>query len=237
MNDLQTIFTEVPGRYDFINKAMTWGQDSRWRRDAARECLVCGSRRLLDLCCGTGDLSIEIARQAEDGTEITGLDFSGPMLEIAASKSAKCARTIEWRSGNAASLPFPDSHFDCVGISFGFRNLTFENPGSERHLAEILRVLKPAGRLVIVETSQPEHGLIRALYHAHLSCFAGVVGAFLSGKKSAYQYLARSARSYFTRHELETLLLNAGFAKVESKPRMFGAVLITSATKPQSVSY
>lgn len=167
---LHQIFTTVTSRYDLINHVITLGLDRRWRRQAARECLDLQPKRILDLCCGTGDLAINLAQLSGNDTEITGVDYSQPMLEIAIKKSESAGekRKIRFIRGNAASLPFPEGCFDCVGISFAFRNLTYCNPLAERHLAEVLRVLKNDGRYVILETSQPPSKPVWALYHLYL---------------------------------------------------------------------
>ena len=167
---LQRMFTIVPPRYDLINHLITLGLDNRWRRKAAIECLTSHPGRVLDLGCGTGDLIIAIARVSANDAEFTGIDYSQPMLEIAARKTELLARgrNISFIYGDAASLPFPDGYFDCVGISFAFRNLTYKNPLAQLHLSEVRRVLSTGGRYVIVETSQPKSKLIRKIFHLYL---------------------------------------------------------------------
>ncbi len=151
---LHRMFTAVPRRYDLINHIITWGLDKRWRWKAARECLTLQPGKVLDLCCGTGDLAINLARLTKNNVELTGIDYSQPMLEIATKKAEPLARgrKVSFIHGDAANLPFPDGYFDCVGISFAFRNLTYKNPLAQRHLAEVLRVLIPGGGYVIVAT-------------------------------------------------------------------------------------
>jgi len=226
------IFTAVPGRYDLINRVITLGLDRRWRRRAARECLASQPRRVLDLCCGTGDLAIDLARPTRGSLEITGIDFSPPMLEIAATKAAKSGGDeISFIHGDIASLPFPDGHFDCAGISFAFRNLTYRNPLTRQYLAEIRRVLAGNGRFVIVETSQPGCRLIRKLFHLYLRGFAFPVARRLSGNRAAYHYLADSASRFFTDDEVEEMLLAAGFRRVSHRPLFFGAAAVHTAVK------
>ncbi len=124
---LYDMFTALPGCYDLINRVITGGFDEQWRREAARECLTARPGKVLDLCCGTGDLVINLARLAEDNVELTGIDYSQPMLALATKKAELLARRrkISFAYGNAANLPFPDGYFDCIGISFAFRNLTY----------------------------------------------------------------------------------------------------------------
>ena len=230
---LHGMFTAVPRRYDLVNHVITWGRDSSWRRQAARECLTTRPRRVLDLCCGTGDLAINIARFAVKDTEITGVDYSQPMLEIAGEKAARSgvSDNLSLVHGDVADLPFPDGYFDSIGISFAFRNLTYKNPLTEKYLAEIMRVLAPGGRFVIVESSQPKPRLVRALFHLYLRIFVANVGNWLSGNRGAYQYLAESARRFYSPDEVKDLLLKAGFGKFSYRPLLLGAAGIYTATR------
>lgn len=230
---LHRIFTAVPRRYDLINGVITFGLDQRWRHEAAKECLVSHPRRVLDIGCGTGDLAINLARLADDGVALIGLDYSRPMLEIATRKAVRLAkkRKITFIYGDAANLPFPDGYFDGVGISFAFRNLTYKNPLTSRHLAEVLRVLSPGGRYVIVESSQPKSKLLRKLYHLYLRWFVRPVGYLLSGNKGAYSYLAESATRFYTAEEVKGMLLAAGFRQVSFRRLFFGAAALHIAVK------
>ena len=231
---LHGMFTAVPPRYDRINRTITWGLDVRWRRRAAQAGLEDHPRRLLDLGCGTGDLAIEFARRADAGVEVFGLDYSAPMLERARRKAkrAGCEDRITFVHGTADAMPFPDHHFDAVGISFAFRNLTYRNPLRDPHLAEVLRVLRPGGRYVIVESSQPESTWIRALAHLYLRAFIGPVAGWLSGQPAAYRYLAESARRYYNAAEVKALLEGAGFVSVRHRPLLLGAAALHVAFRP-----
>ena len=230
---LYRIFVAVPRRYDLINHVITCGFDKRWRRQAARECLASPPGRMLDLCCGTGDLAISIVRLAENNVELTGNDYSQPMLKIAVKKSKSLVGRgrIIFTDGDAANLPFPEGHFDCVGISFAFRNLTYQNPLARRHLDEVLRVLSTGGRFVIVETSQPKSKLLRELYHLYLRQLVFRLGYLLSANRVAYHYLAESAARFYTAEEVEEMLVAAGFRQVSCRRLFFGAVAIHVAVK------
>ncbi len=230
---LQRMFTEVPPRYDLINSVVTWGFDRRWREKAAQECLKHEPKRVLDLCCGTGDLAVTVCRLEERGVRVVGLDYSPPMLEIARQKAAFLAgdRYISFIHGDAASLPFPDASFDCVGISFAFRNLTYKNPLFRQHLTEVYRVLTAEGRYVIVETSQPDSRLFRRIFHWYLRWFVRRVGFWLSGNRGAYNYLAESAANFYTAEEVENMLLEAGFREVRYRPLFYGVAGIHIAVK------
>ncbi len=230
---LYGMFTAVPHRYDLVNHVITLGLDKRWRWKAARECLASQPGKVLDLCCGTGDLAINIARLAENGVELTGVDYSRPMLAIATQKAELLAkgRKISFTCGDAANLPFPDGYFDGIGISFAFRNLTYKNPLAQRHIAEILRILSTGGKCVIVETSQPRLKLIRKLFHLYLRWFVFGLGYLLSGNRGAYHYLAESAARFYTAEELKEILVTAGFSQVSFRPLFFVAVGIYVAVK------
>lgn len=230
---LHRMFTAVPPRYDLINHVITLGLDNCWRRKAARECLSSHPGKVLDLGCGTGDLAISIARMSEPDVEVAGVDYSRPMLEIAARKAKRLApaKNISFILGDVASLPFPDGHFACAGISFAFRNLTYKNPSTNRHLAEVCRVLKEGGRFVIVETSQPESRLIRTIYHLYLRWFVFWLGYLISGNKGAYHYLAESASRFYNSGEVKEMLISAGFREVSFHPLLLGAAGIHVAVK------
>jgi len=227
------MFSDVPPHYDLINSVITWNMDKRWRRLAAMTCLVSKPIRILDLCCGTGDLAINIARLADYPVEIQGMDYSLPMLERAERKAIRLAGKISLKfiRGEADNLPFASAYFDCIGISFAFRNLIYKNPLSSVHLSEILRVLKTGGRLVIVESSQPKSRIIRTLDHFYFKWYVAKVGNWLSGNKGAYQYLASSASSFYTPEELKDLLIKSGFKTVSCLPLFFGAAGIHVAVR------
>jgi len=230
---LHGMFTAVPPRYDLINRAITLGMDNHWRRLAAMTCLASKPSRVLDLGCGTGDLSINLAILAGEGVAITGLDYSLPMLERAREKAVRAGvgERVKFVNGNATQAPFPDGYFDCVGVSFAFRNLTYKNPLRLPHLAEVLRLLKNNGQYVIVESSQPGDRVIRALFHLYLRSFVAPVGMALSGNKDAYRYLADSASRFYTPGEVRDMLLAAGFREVNYHPLFLGAAGIHVATK------
>ena len=230
---LYCIFTDIPPRYDLINHIITWGLDRHWRWLAARECITSQPKKVLDLCCGTGDLALNIARLSGSGIAISGIDYSQPMLEIAAHKAEKLGlgKRVSFLYGDVASLPFPDNYFDCIGISFAFRNLTYKNPQVKQYLAEIHRVLRPEGRFIVIETSQPRSVIIRKLFHIYLRCFVFRIGYLLSGNRGAYRYLAESAANYFTPAELKELLHASVFRDIRFQPLFMGAAGICIATK------
>jgi demethylmenaquinone methyltransferase/2-methoxy-6-polyprenyl-1,4-benzoquinol methylase len=230
---LHSIFTAVPDRYDLINRIFTWGQDAKWRLKTARLCLSTQPVKILDLCCGTGDLAITLAQLAPSSAQVVGLDYSPPMLEKATAKAARVQlkAKLDFIHGDVGDLPFPDEYFDCIGISFAFRNLTYKNPNTPRYLSEIVRVLKNGGQFVIVESSQPPNKLFRILDHFYLRTFVRWMGTYLSKNKAAYVYLTESASKFYTAEELSDLLAQSGFNAVTVKRLLFGATAIHVAIK------
>jgi demethylmenaquinone methyltransferase/2-methoxy-6-polyprenyl-1,4-benzoquinol methylase len=155
------------------------------------------------------------------------------MLEIAKAKASLSAKgkSICFTVADVARLPFADNHFDCIGISFAFRNLTFKNPLTPTYLNEILRVLKPGGRFVIVESSQPPSPFIRFLDHLYLRLWVFPAGYLISGDKGAYRYLAESARHFYSAGEMQEFLVKAGFKQAAAKMLFFGAAAVYTAEK------
>lgn len=232
-NHLREMFAGIVGGYDTINHVMAWGMDKGWRRRAAAACIAAGANRVLDLGCGTGDLTKDIIYLAGNETGVVGFDGSYPMLEIACQKTESRGgnKRVSFVCGDAANLPFSEGSFGCMGLSFTFRNLTFEHPLAERHLAELLRVLHPGGQCVILETSQPTSPLIRWFFHLYLRFFVAVVGRLLSGQQGAYHYLAESTSRFYTVAATRKLLITAGFRQVSYRPLFFGAAGIWVAVK------
>jgi demethylmenaquinone methyltransferase/2-methoxy-6-polyprenyl-1,4-benzoquinol methylase len=227
------MFDAVPARYDLLNRLLTLGLDERWRRRAAWHCLAARPTRVLDLCCGTGDLALRLAAQAPAGVQVVGLDYSTEMLRVARNKATRSStgEAVRFLEGDAADLPFADGRFDAVGIAFAFRNLTWRNPLRDRALSEVRRVLRPGGVFSIVETSQPRNRAWRAGFHAYLGTVVAALGSRLSGEGGAYRYLAQSARSFFTDAEVCDMLAGAGFADVRVERLLGGVAAVHLATK------
>jgi demethylmenaquinone methyltransferase/2-methoxy-6-polyprenyl-1,4-benzoquinol methylase len=230
---LHRFFAAVHRRYDLINRLITLGLDERWRRLAARECLRAAPARVLDLCCGTGDLALRLARMAPRGVEVVAADYSAPMLRLARRKAAeaKLGGRVSFVVADAASLPFAEGHFDAVGIAFAFRNLCYRNPLRDRHLAEMRRVLAPGGVCVIVESSQPARFLVRAAYHCYLRSVVGPLGGLISGHGGAYRYLAESAANFDGPGDVSRLLMESGFREVRYRSLALGVAALHAATK------
>ncbi len=221
---LYKIFTAVPPSYDLINRIFTLRLDEKWRKQAAGECLAEKPGRVMDLCTGTGDLAVRLAKVTDGKVEITGYDYSQPMLDLAKKKSEKAGCTnVKFIQGDAATMPFTDDYFDAIGIAFAFRNLTFKNHDTARFLKEIHRVLRPGGRFVIIESSQPQWPWLRALFRIYTRFFVYPVGSLVSGNKGAYKYLSYSVIHYYKPEEISELLKGYGFSEVTFK-RLSGGI-------------
>jgi demethylmenaquinone methyltransferase/2-methoxy-6-polyprenyl-1,4-benzoquinol methylase len=207
---VRAMFDRIAPVYDAMNHVMTAGLDRRWRRLTAQAVVRPGDR-VLDACCGTGDLAVA-ARGA--GGVVTGLDFSEPMLERARKKSHE----IEWRQGDLLALPFEDGTFDAATVGFGVRNLT----DLERGLAELRRVLRPGGRLAVLEITRPR-GLLTPFYRLWFDGVVPLLGKVLPGG-SAYTYLPASVRRFPGPEELAELVRAAGFEDV--RWRTFGGGIV-----------
>ncbi|UCG37728.1 MAG: ubiquinone/menaquinone biosynthesis methyltransferase [bacterium] len=219
------MFADVPDTYDLVNRLVTFRRDEAWRSMAARRILRDGPKLVLDLGCGTGDLFRYLGRGLGDGKRVVGADFSAPMLQAARRKvlAAGIGQQVRLVCADAADLSFPDDSFDAVGLAFSFRNLVWRNPHRDRYLAEIHRVLRPGGKVVIVESSRPRWRPMGVVFDGYLRLVVPVVGGWLSGARGAYRYLSESARSFHSPEELSSLLSEAGFRRVGFR-RLLGGV-------------
>lgn len=227
---LKEFYKKIYVRYDLVNRIFTFGQDKNWRKKAVAECLGNAPGKILDICTGTGDLIIEISKSAPEGVSLTGYDFSAEMLEKAREKSAEVGK-IEFTEGNVAEMPFADNFFDTVGITFGIRNLVYENSNADKHLAEIHRVLRLNGRLVILESSKPDNRLWRFFNGIYLQFILPYLGGILSGNLKAYRYLAKSSKNYYSRKEMAKILEKGGFLIIRNRPLFLGSVMLLVAEK------
>ena len=182
---VRAMFSGIARRYDLLNHLLSGNVDKRWRRRTARaleSCLVEGAR-VLDVACGTGDLSLVLDEAGE--ASVIGLDFCRPMLEIARHKADEISRPVPFVEGDALRLPFEDETFDAVTIAFGLRNLA----GVADGLRELRRVLKQGGRLAVLEFSSPVVPGFRALVRFYFTRVLPRIGGLVSGSRGAYEYL------------------------------------------------
>jgi len=206
------MFDRISPRYDLLNTLLSGGLDARWRRSAAAATRLGSAGSALDVACGSGRLTLELALRAKSG-RVVGLDFSPGMLD----RARRDNQGIEFIEGDALELPFADGEFDAVTIAFGLRNLA--DPG--RGMAEMARV---ARRMVVLEFVKPPPTFIGAVYRFHLRRVLPTVGSLVSGDAAAYRYLSDTVDSYRTGAELAELALASGWRSVEFKGLTFGTV-------------
>lgn len=213
------MFGCISRRYDLANHILSCGIDLYWRERAAN--IVAGWRpaKIVDLATGTGDLALALQKKLPHA-EVTGVDFLPEMLELAQRKGVR--RTI---LADAMKLPFADSSFDCVTISFGLRNM--EN--CERAIDEMSRVLRPGGHLLVLEFSLPRTSLMRAVYRFYLHRWVPLLGSFLTKKKSAYDYLGDSIEKFPSGHAMTALIEGSGFRAALHQPLSCGIATIYTA--------
>jgi len=215
---IREMFTRIAPRYDLLNHVLSANVDRLWWRRAARTfapILDKPGARVLDLCCGTGDMAFRLRRQGKEA-RITGADFSHAMLVLASRKTSP-SRPVEWIEADALSLPFPDRSFDLVTSAFGFRNLADYDAG----LGEILRVLRPGGECGILEFSEPE-GPLGRLYDVYFQSVLPRIGRLISGNHGAYSYLPASVERFPRPQELLARMRSAGFRNASWTAYTFG---------------
>jgi len=218
---LHSFYGDIHASYDRVNRIFTFGRDRSWRRQASKELLKSGPDSVLDLCTGTGDFVLELAGQADHSAreiKLTGFDFSSDMLKEARRKQAELYQEINplpinFIEGDAGKMPFEDGSFDSMGITFGIRNLVYENSNASGHLSEMNRVLRAGGELVVLESSKPVNPLWRVFNNFYLRFILPYLGGLISGNMKAYQYLATSSKNYYTREEMGKILHDAGLEK------------------------
>ena len=223
---VNSMFARIAGRYDAANHLLSGGVDFWWRQRLVRSVHDARPGAVLDLATGSGDVAFALADGLPRGTAITGMDFCQPMLDEAVKKGAANPRwsQIEFRQGDALALPLPDRSYDAVTISFGLRNM------ADRHqaLGEMRRVLRPGGRLFVLEFSQP-YFWFRPFYYAYLKLVLPANAAVVTGDRSAYEYLCGSIELFPDRAGITAEILRAGFGSVRAIPLTFGIVALHEA--------
>jgi demethylmenaquinone methyltransferase/2-methoxy-6-polyprenyl-1,4-benzoquinol methylase len=218
---VREMFTSIAPRYDLLNHVLSFNVDRVWWRRTAqtfRYILIRPDARVLDLCCGTGDMAFALQRLAgKSSAQIVGADFSHAMLRHAALKSAHRAAAPAWIEADALNLPFPDSHFDLVTSAFGFRNLADYDAG----LREITRVLRPGGECGILDFGEPK-GIMGALYRIYFKQVLPRVGTVISGVRGPYAYLPASVERFPSPEEMLGRMKKSGFAEASWTPYTFG---------------
>jgi demethylmenaquinone methyltransferase/2-methoxy-6-polyprenyl-1,4-benzoquinol methylase len=221
---VRAMFTSIAPRYDLLNHLLSFNIDRMWWRRTARSfrhILARPDAHILDLCCGTGDMTYALRRQAgKSSSQMLGADFSHAMLQRAAAKSSAAAQNGSrpgWIEADALRLPFPDAHFDLITSAFGFRNLADYDAG----LSEIVRLLRPGGECGILDFGEPK-GAMGALYRVYFKQVLPRVGTMISGVRGPYAYLPASVERFPAPEEMLQRMRRAGLAEVMWTPYTFG---------------
>jgi len=220
------MFGRIANRYDLLNHLLSANVDKRWRRIVAtkvRDKLSSSRTRVLDVACGTGDLSLTLFETT--GARVVGTDFCRPMLAVAAGKIPSQVRLIE---GDALRLPFRSGSFDAVTIAFGLRNLS----SVENGLAELCRVLKPGGWVAVLEFSRPSNAMFRAFYGLYFRKVLTVLGGAISCSLNAYAYLPASVQKFPDQDQLALLMGQAGFDQVDYQNLTGGIAALHMGRRP-----
>ena len=220
---VRTMFGSIAGAYDRNNRIHSFGRDQAWRRAAVRLAAVGPEDRVLDVACGTGDLAEAFA--AAGPAEVLGVDFAEPMIERARAKAARKRGRPRptYRIADALDLPFDAGRFDVVSIAFGIRNVS----DPRRGLREFRRVLRPGGRLVVVEFSEPRQPVLRALNRFYTRRLMPWTATLIARDRSgAYRYLPRSIETFLDREAMCDALRDAGFGRVEMRAMTFGVCVV-----------
>lgn len=222
------MFDDIAFRYDFLNRFLSAGIDIRWRKKAIRELAMLKPQSILDVATGTADVAIMAAGILQP-KKITGIDISEGMLQIGRNKIEKLGlqNSIELLNGDCETINFDDGSFDAVTVAFGVRN--FEN--LEKGLAEINRVLKPGGKLVVLEFSKPKNTVIKTMYNLYMKFICSKVGKLLSKNRTAYKYLDESIKKFPEGKNFTAILDSLGFTNTYIKPLSLGICSIYCGVK------
>jgi demethylmenaquinone methyltransferase/2-methoxy-6-polyprenyl-1,4-benzoquinol methylase len=221
------MFDRIAGRYDAMNSVMSAGLHHRWRARAVDMAQVGPGASALDVCCGTGDLALELRRRIGLAGRVVGLDFSAPMLELAERKSAASGAAVEWVQGNALELPFADRTFGAATVGFGVRNVA----DLPRAIGEMARVVRPGGRVAILEITTPQRPPLKWFFSVWFDRIVPLLGA-VAGDREAYTYLPSSVRRFPPADELAQLMDSAGLRDVRYVVLAGGIVAIHSGAVP-----
>ena len=223
---VNTMFARIAGRYDIANHLLSGGIDYWWRQRLVRAVYDSHAASVLDLATGSGDVVFALADGLAPRVTLLGMDFCQPMLDEAVKKRDENHRWthIEFRLGDGMALPLPDASFEAITISFGLRNMV----NRAKALQEMRRVLKPDGRLFILEFSQPMVWF-RPFYYTYLKCVLPTVAGIITGDRSAYEYLCGSIEQYPDRIAMSEEIRQAGFNSVRALPLSFGIVALHEA--------
>jgi demethylmenaquinone methyltransferase/2-methoxy-6-polyprenyl-1,4-benzoquinol methylase len=225
---IRGMFDRIAGVYDLLNSAMTAGLHHRWRERAADRAELAPGDTALDACCGTGDLALALARHTGPQGRVIGSDFSERMLDLARSKaSARGVEGVRFEWGDALELPYDDERFDAVTVGFGVRNLA----DLERGIGELTRVLRPGGRLVILEITQPRRPPLSLFFGLWFDRVVPLLGT-LAGERDAYTYLPESVKRFPPPEGLALVMDRAGLERIVYTVLAGGIIAIHSGSRP-----
>ena len=229
VNQIQAMFNAVAPRYDFLNRILSVGYDRYWRKVAVNQLGNINNKSFLDVATGTADIALEIANRDPAALQIIGMDFSQSMLKLGSYKikKKKLDKEIPLIPASAENIPLKDQTFDGAITAFGVRN--FSN--AQKGLLEMYRVLKPNGKIVVLEFSFPKHRLLQWLYRLYFEKILPLTGRIISGHKTAYSYLPTSVKNFPQGHAFKQLLENSGFKEVSLKTLTLGIVTLYTGIK------
>jgi len=232
-DQVREMFVKIAPRYDFLNKLLSLGIDSRWRRSAAKKIKSRPNGRILDIATGTGDMALEAARATDETVKIIGVDFCAAMVEIGRSKldTSPLGNRVALGVASCEALPFHAESFDSATIAFGIRNVADRNIG----LREMQRILIPGGRVVILEFSNPKSRLFKSVYNFYFRHLLPAIGGVFSDS-NAYRYLPDSVLEFPDQEKFKKMMVEAGFKNVSHTDYTFGIVTCYVGEKPVSPS-
>lgn len=226
--EVRAMFDRIAPRYDLLNRVMTAGLDGRWREAAAAAADVSAGGSAIDVCTGTGDLALALARRVTPSGRVLGVDFAENMLEIARQKAGERGPSLEFVAGDALALPAADDTFDAATVAFGIRNVS----DLDGALAEMARVVRPGGKVVILEITTPRR--LRGFYHAWFDRVVPLLGKVLGRDGDAYGYLPASVRRFPEPPELARRMSEAGLVDIRWRPFAAGIIALHHGRVPSS---
>jgi demethylmenaquinone methyltransferase/2-methoxy-6-polyprenyl-1,4-benzoquinol methylase len=226
---IRSVFSEVPSTYELVNHVLTFGMDVLWRRRAARVAARADGSAWADLCTGTGEMAALLRRLAPEGTAVYAVDLTPQMLAQARQKPG--AEETRFMIADVKTLPFADQSLDLITLSFATRNINLSKDVLVQTFAEFRRVLRPGGRVVNVETSQPPSKIVQRGFHLHVKLLVKPIGTLVSGSRRGYAYLSHTIPRFYPAEELAEIMYAAGFSEVRYQRMLFGVAAIHQATR------
>lgn len=220
VTDVEKIFSVIAKRYDMLNSILTLNIDRLWRRKAIKICDIKKEQKVLDLCCGTGQMINYECKAVGKNTTVIGVDFSQEMLNVGAKRLSQSLKDYKYEliKGSILELPFEENTFDCITIAFGLRNI----PDKNKALSEMYRVLKPGGKVVCLELSKPNIPILKNIYGLYFNHVLPAVGSIGTGDKKAYYYLRDSVNNFMDKKQLKQAFENNRFRNSQYRSLTFG---------------